>query len=100
MKLLQLGDVTEYLEGLSTKDVAKILAHLESLENGLTEELDIKPLKGKIMELTVGQYRIVYFQQKGIIYAVDAFRKKSRKTPKRVIERAEEVYRMVTNIKK
>ncbi|MCL4405004.1 MAG: type II toxin-antitoxin system RelE/ParE family toxin [Patescibacteria group bacterium] len=94
------SEVTGYVEGLPAKDAAKVLAHLNALENGWTEELAIKPLKGKVMELTVGPYRIVYFKHKETIYAVDVFRKKSQKTPPRIIHRAEQIYLAVTNDQK
>lgn len=89
------GDVTDFINNLPDNISAKILAHLKSLEMNLTEALAIKTLKGKIKELIVKQYRIVFFQENGIIYVVDIFKKQSRKTPKGIIERAEEIYRIL-----
>lgn len=99
MNLQILDEVTNFLESLSENDAAKILAHLKSLEANQTEGLIIKSLKGKIKELIVRQYRIIFFRigEKG--YAVDAFKKQSKKTPKRIIERAEKIYRDVNRHK-
>lgn len=100
MNITLFGEVTKYTAGIPKKDAAKILVGLQTLKKGWTKELIIKPLKGKIMELTVGSYRVVYFQHKETIYAVDAFRKKSKKTPLRIIQRAEQIYITLTNNKK
>jgi len=99
MNLHILNDVTNFLDGLSEDDAAKIFAHLKSLESNQIEGLIIKPLKGKIKELIVRQYRIIFFRigEKG--YAVDAFKKQSQKTPRRIIERAEKIYRDINGHK-
>lgn len=99
MNLQILDSVTGFLSDLSEGDAAKILAHLKSLEVNQIEGLTIKPLKGKIKELIVRQYRIIFFRigKKG--YAVDAFKKQSKKTPRRIIERAEKIYRDINGHK-
>lgn len=99
MNLQILDNVTDFLESLSEDDAAKIFAHLKSLEANQTEGLTIKPLKGKIKELVVRQYRIIFFRigEKG--YAVDAFKKQSQKTPRRIIGRAERIYQDVNKNK-
>lgn len=93
MNLQVLDTVIEFLESLSADDAAKMAAHLKSLEMDQTEGLTIKPLKGKVKEIVVKQYRIVFFRIGTKGYVVDAFRKQSKKTPKRIIERAERIYR-------
>ena len=97
MNLQILGTFTKFLDGLSAGDSGKIYAHLKSLERDQTEGLTIKPLKGKIQEIVVKQYRIVFFRIGATGYVVDAFRKQSKKTPKRIIERAEKIYRDIKN---
>jgi phage-related protein len=92
----QLKDAADFICGLPDKDSAKILAQLRSLEQDTTEALIIKKLKGKIMELKVNKYRVVFFKTASIIYVVDAFKKQSDKTPKRVIDRAEKIYKIIT----
>ncbi|MBI4085721.1 MAG: type II toxin-antitoxin system RelE/ParE family toxin [Candidatus Liptonbacteria bacterium] len=93
MNIQILSNVSKFLEGLSREDDAKIAAHLKSLAMDQTDGLAIKPLKGKIKELIVRQYRIVFFKIGDSGYVVDVFRKQSKKTPKRTIERAERIYR-------
>lgn len=97
MNIQILDDVSDFLAKLSREDDAKIAAHLKSLAINQTEGLTIKPLKGKIKELVVKQYRIVFFRINNTGYVVDAFRKQSKKTPKRIIERAEKIYRDINN---
>ena len=65
---------------------------LDLLEADRTEFLDIKQLSGKIRELIVRQYRLVFFRKEEIIYVIDIFKKQSQKTPRRIIERAERLY--------
>lgn len=97
MNIQILDDVADFLGKLSEEDDAKIAAHLKSLATNQTEGLTIKPLKGKIKELIVRQYRIVFFRIDNTGYVVDAFKKQSKKTPRRIIERAEKIYRGINN---
>lgn len=92
-----LSGVTEFIDGLSNHDAAKILVSLKFVDMGRTEGLQIKKLRGKIYELVVNQYRIIFFRISVTRYVVDAFRKKTQKTPKRIIERAEKLYRDINN---
>ncbi|MDO8469798.1 MAG: type II toxin-antitoxin system RelE/ParE family toxin [bacterium] len=96
MNIRILDDTSDFLERIPEDDTAKIIAHLKSLQENRTEGLLIKPLKGKIREMVVKQYRIVFFFVGSTGYVVDAFRKKSQKTPKRIIERAEKIYKDIT----
>ena len=52
---------------------------------------------GKVKEIIVKQYRVVFFTIGTTGYVVDVFKKQSRKTPKRIIERAERIYRSMSN---
>ncbi len=92
MEFRVLDDVNYFLDKIPDDDAAKILAHLKSLEANQTEGLVIKTLTGKIKELVVGQYRIVFFVLGGKGFAIDVFKKQSKKTPLRIIERAEKIY--------
>jgi phage-related protein len=96
-KLHILTGTNEYLDSVPEEQSAKILADLEFLRMNQTEGLTIKPLDGKIRELVVKQHRIVFFEYKGVVYVVDAFKKQSKKTPKRVIERAKGIHRYVVS---
>lgn len=95
MRIVILDDVLDFLKSLSREEDAKIMAHLKSLELNQTEGLIIKPLKRKVKELIVKQNRIVFFRIGDTGYVVDAFKKQSKKTPERIIERAEKIYRSI-----
>lgn len=90
-----LREVVNFINSLPDEDSAKILGQFRALEKGWTETLNIKTLKGRIRELIVHDYRIVFFAIKQRIYVVDGFRKKSQKTPPRIIARAEEIHRLI-----
>ena len=96
MNIHVFDDVAAFLNKIPPEDSAKILAHLKSLEENRTEGIIVKPLKGTIKEIVVQQYRIVFFRIAGTGYVVDAFKKQSRKTPKRIIERAERIHKDIT----
>jgi len=85
-------DVDSFIYSLPGDDSLKILMDLDLLEADRTEFLDIKQLSGKIRELIVRQYRLVFFRKEEIIYVIDIFKKQSRKTPWRIIKRAEKIY--------
>ncbi|MBI2623625.1 MAG: type II toxin-antitoxin system RelE/ParE family toxin [Candidatus Liptonbacteria bacterium] len=95
MLLKILRDASNFIETLSDTDAAKILAHLNSLEHKRLEALQIKTLHKKIKELIVFPYRIVFFEIDGLAYVTDIFRKKSQKTPPRIIERAVKIYQSI-----
>ena len=89
------SDVADFINRLSESDAAKVYAHIEALKRGYGETLIIKSLKGKIKEIVVRQYRIVFFQIADTIYIADVFKKQSKKTPKRIIEKAERMRKQV-----
>ena len=95
MDIRILDEVNEFLDLLPEDVSGKILAHLKSLAEHRTEGLTIKLLKGKIKEIIVKQYRIVFFTIGDKGYVVDVFKKQSRKTPQRIIERAEKIYKNI-----
>ena len=95
MKLVILDDVIVFIDACALEDSAKIFAELNFLEMGRTEVLLIEPLKGKIMELSVKRYRIVFCKVGATIYVIDVFKKQSAKTPLRIIEQAEKIYRKI-----
>jgi phage-related protein len=97
MKLVILKDVFAFLEKISTEEYARIVADLQSLVSGETSRLIIKPLHGKIMELSAGQSRIIFCRMEMTIYAMIAFKKQSKKTPLRILRRAEKIFQIVKN---
>ena len=97
IKIQILEDVSFFLNDLSTSDSAKIFAHIESMKLGHTGVIRVKTLRGKIKELIVKQYRIVFFETDGTIYVINAFKKRSNKTPKRFIDTAEKIYKQINH---
>ena len=94
--VLYLTAVEVEIGTLSIPDQARIKAAEEALVLGDFQALYIKSLKGPIRELIVGNYRLVFFYWKeNSILFVDIFRKKSNKTPLRIIRHAERIYKMV-----
>lgn len=89
--------VLEYLEKLNQKEKAKVLKYVEFLRinKGYLDEPYSKHIKGKIRELRVdfgrNKHRIFYFTFIGkIIILLNAFLKKTDKTPTQEIKKAEE----------
>ncbi len=90
--------VTSFLKELSANDRTKILSGVSKMEQGAFHSVYIKTLRGPIKELIVKQYRMIFFTQGYIIYFVRVFRKKSRKTPRKEIEYAERIYKLITKV--
>jgi len=94
--------VLEYIEGLREKEGSKILKYIEFLriQRGYLEEPYSRHIKGKIRELRVdfgqNRHRIFYFVFiKKTIILLQAFLKKTAKTPILEIKKAEENYQNV-----
>lgn len=68
------------------------------MEQGAFHSVYIKTLRGPIKELIVKQYRMLFFTLGYTIYFVRVFRKKSKKTPRKEIEYAERIYKLITNV--
>lgn len=95
-----------YIESLEEKEKAKIFKYIEFLRihKGILDEPYSRHIEGKIRELRVdfarNRHRIFYFVfiGKNIIF-LNAFLKKTEKTPAREIEKAKEYYRAVISNK-
>jgi len=92
-----ISPVLEYLEKLNQKEKAKVLKYIEFLRinKGYLDDPYTKHIKGKIRELRVdfgrNRHRIFYFIFIGkTIILLNAFLKKTDKTPIQEIEKAEE----------
>lgn len=94
--------VLVYIESLQGKEQAKILKYIEFLRTrkGVLDEPYSRHIEGKIRELRVdfarNRHRIFYFVfvNKNIIF-LNAFLKKTEKTPVGEIEKARECYHEV-----
>jgi len=94
--------VLDYIKRLREKDSAKALKYIEFLRinKGYLDEPYSKHIKGKIRELRVdfgrNRHRIFYFIFiKKTIILLQAFLKKTAKTPTSEIKKAEENYQNV-----
>jgi phage-related protein len=87
--------VYEYIEKLDEKDKAKVFKYIQFLKDseGYLDEPYSRHIRGKIRELRVdfskNKHRIFYFASFGkTIILLNAFLKKTKKTPKSEIEKA------------
>ncbi|OGY98059.1 MAG: hypothetical protein A2855_00960 [Candidatus Liptonbacteria bacterium RIFCSPHIGHO2_01_FULL_57_28] len=90
-----LDNVRNTLTDLPEDERIKVSKHIHLLESGVMEKVVIKTLKGKIKELIVQQYRLIFFRKNEMTYVVDIFKKQSQKTPVRIIDRAEKIYNLL-----
>ncbi len=91
--------VLNYIEKIREKDEAKVLKYIEFLRvnKGYLDEPYSKHIKGKIRELRVdfgrNRHRVFYFVFiKKTIILLHAFLKKTSKTPRSEIKKAEKNY--------
>lgn len=94
-KLVVLEEVKDFIDSLPEKDRVKITSEVEALCNSYFGVLYIKTLRGKIKELIVGRYRIIFFIEICIIYLIRIFLKKTKKAPISEIEYAEKIYKII-----
>lgn len=92
---LILEDASEYIQSLDEANQGTIYADIEAMKEGDFDSVYTKQLRGKIRELIVGNHRITYFLIKSYIYFVRGFMKKTGKTPKKEIEYAEKIFKLV-----
>ena len=90
-----LGPANDYIAILSASDQGLIAADIDAMMSGDFESVSTKQLRGSIRELIVGHHRLTYFSVGNQLYFVRGFRKKSRKTPKKEIDYAEKIYKIV-----
>ena len=90
-----LRSVYDIVTNLPNEDEYKISQCILILESGSTEGLVIKTLRNEIKEIIVKRYRLIFFKKNDTTYLVDIFKKQSRKTPTRIINRAEKIYKTI-----
>jgi phage-related protein len=94
-----LDSVEKHLGSLKLSDEAKIRAAMGVMRRGTFSAVHTKPVKGKIRELIVRQFRLLYFLKDKTLYFVSMFVKKTAKTPKHEIEYAEKIFKVIKNQK-
>lgn len=94
--VVQLSEVTEYLQEIDTAARAAIMADIATMRTGCFEEVDTKQLDGHIRELRSGPHRISYFAHKQTLYVIQAWRKKTNKTPRKYIRYAKQISQTIT----
>lgn len=90
-----LESVRDFLEKLPAEERGRIAENVQNLQDDDFRLVTIKTLHGPIKEVIIRQYRLVFFRKSEVIYIVEGFKKQSRKTPLRVIERAEKIYKLL-----
>ena len=103
MKVSYLPKVTKFIESLSNDLVDKIVSLVDVLEekNGLLNTLNSKSFGKGLFELRpVGSVniRVFYCFHKDTIYLLHGIIKKTRKTPKREIEFARKIKKVVEQL--
>ena len=86
-------NVKDFIGDLSSPNRSKVAAHIYLMQTGEFGAVHIKTLRGEIKELIVKNYRFVFFIHKNLIYFIGAFVKKTQKTPKQEIDKAETIYK-------
>ena len=92
---LFLEDVKKFIATLKNSDQGKISATVATMESGDLDSVYIKTLKTPIKELIVRRYRLVFFIHNTTLYFIGGFIKKSAKTPRREIDNAGKIYKMI-----
>ena len=99
-KIFFLNRVNDFISKIPENDRAKINAARVTMESGDFESLEIKTLKTPIKELIIKRYRLLFFINKDLIYFVNAFMKKTQKTPKNEIIISEKLFRDIVEFYK
>jgi len=95
-----LKKVDEFIDELPGHVIGKIMDDIGAVLEGDYFNIHVKTISGKIKELIVGDYRVVFFLNSNTIYFIHIFLKKTRKTPKKEIEYAEKIYKQIINYEK
>lgn len=75
--------VVMFINSLSETEQLKIGKAMEAIRIGEFESLHIKTLRGPIKELIVHKSRILFCVENSTVYYLNAFTKKSAKTPRK-----------------
>lgn len=90
-----LEKVKDFISHLSLEDRAKIAGQIEMMSSGTFNSVYVKTLRKPIKELIANKYRFLFFIKEPNIYFILAFTKKTQKTPKQYIQKAQQLYKTI-----
>jgi phage-related protein len=86
-----------FIDALSESEQSKIAKSVAALRTRDFGSIRIKVIQGPIKELIVRKSRILFCIENDTLYLLNAFDKKSAKTPRNETETAENIYRLLIN---
>ncbi len=92
-----LESVKVFLGDMPEADRAKTAAAITVMSEGKFDLISTKVLKSPIRELIIKKYRFIFFIEGNLIHFIHSFIKKTAKTPRKEIEYAEKIYKIITN---
>ncbi len=84
-------DARDFLRSIDAKDRGKIYMQIESMETGDFSGLLVKTVQYPLRELKVKRYRMLFFIHRDKILMISGFIKKSQKTPRKEILKAQKI---------
>ena len=94
-KIIVLDNVELFRKNIPEPDRTKITSAISTIGSGDFESLFIKTIKSPIKELKFKNYRLLFVIKENIVYFIGGFTKKTNKTPKKEIENAENIYKII-----
>lgn len=88
-------DAHAYIEGLTDAERGIVARSIRAITRGELSSVYTKQLEGPVRELIFGPHRITYFTIDAVVYFVRGFRKKTPKAPRREIEYASKMYKIL-----
>lgn len=100
LQVYVLDPATEYLASIGRSERGRMYSDIQTMRKGDFGAVHTKQLKGEIRELIRGRHRISYFKLGSTLYFVRGFAKQSVKTPKKEIDYAEQILRVIQRYEK
>lgn len=92
---LYLNEAKSYIESLPLQDQAKIRAAFLVISEGDFISIETKMLKSPVRELKIKKHRITFFIKQSTLYILTGFLKQTAKTPKRELDKAYTLYKLL-----
>lgn len=90
-----LSGAKTYADSMTDSDRGTLARDIEALADAEIDSIRVKILARPVFELIVGYHRFTYFELDACLYIMRGFRKKSAKTPKKEIEYAQKMYKLL-----